>query len=76
MRKAVIAFAGAAVLLLAGAFAFNAEATTGAATLGLGAAAKSYSPIERVACKFKGPLCPIGYTRVCRMWKCWCARCH
>jgi hypothetical protein len=75
MRKVLIAFAGAASLLLAGAYAFDADATAGAGTLGLPAVAKHYSEIDRVACKFRGPSCPIGYTRVCRMWKCWCARC-
>ena len=76
MRKVVIAFAAAVSLLLAGAYAFNAQATTGAGTLGLPAAAKNYSPVDQVACRFSGPTCPAGYTRVCRLVKCWCARCR
>ena len=75
MRKVAILLLASAALLLAGAFAFTADATTGSATLGLPAAAKHYSPVDRVACKFSGPTCRVGYTRVCRMWKCWCARC-
>lgn len=75
MRKAAIMFGAAAALLLVGSFAFEADATTGAGTLGLPAAAKNFSPVNQVACKMAGPTCPVGYTRVCRMWKCWCARC-
>jgi hypothetical protein len=76
MRNIALAFAAAALMLLAGAFAFTADATTGTGTLGLPAAAKHYSPIDQVACRFAGPTCPAGYTRVCRLVKCWCARCR
>jgi hypothetical protein len=76
MRKVAILLTAALALTLAGAFAYQADATTGAATLGLPSVAKNYSLVDQVACKFAGPTCPIGYTRVCRMWKCWCARCH
>ena len=53
MRKVVIVFAAAASLLLAGSFAYRADATTGAGTLGLPAAAKTYSPIEQAPAKAK-----------------------
>ena len=76
MRKVAFVFAAAAFMLLAGAFAFTAEATTGAGTLGLPAAAKNFSAVETVACRFAGPTCPIGHTRVCRLFSCWCARCR
>ena len=75
MRKIMIASVALAGLMLGGALALTAEAATGAGTLGLAGAAKPYSLIEKTACRFAGPLCPIGSTRVCRMWKCWCARC-
>lgn len=73
MRKILIASVALTGLVLGGALAFTAEAAPSAGALGL---VKPYSMIDKVACNFKGPLCPIGYTKVCRMWKCWCARCH
>jgi hypothetical protein len=75
MRKIVIAIAAAAGVLLAGAYGFNADATTaGTGTLGLLSAAKNYSPVDTVACRFDG-FCRPGKTLVCRFFKCWCARC-
>ena len=74
MRKIAFAIAAAAIMLLAGAFAFTAQATMGPGTLG--GLDKNYSPIETVACRFAGPTCPRGYTRVCRLFSCWCARCR
>jgi len=74
MRKVAFALAAAAVMLLAG--ALTAEATTGAGTLGLGAAAKHFSPVETVACRVAGPVCRAGRTLVCRPLRgCWCTRC-
>jgi hypothetical protein len=73
MRKVVLAIAASAALLVG--YTLTAFATTGAGTLDLPRAAKDYSPVATVACNMRGPLCPIGYTRVCRFWKCWCARC-
>lgn len=73
MRRVAIMLTAAIALVLAGAYAFEADAGAGAGTLGLPAVAKNYSPV--IACKMAGPTCPIGYTRVCRPWKCWCARC-
>jgi len=75
MRKFAITLAAAAAVLLAGAFTYSADATLGSGTLGLPMAAKDYSPVDRVSCRTAGPLCPLGYTRVCRPFKCWCARC-
>jgi hypothetical protein len=74
MRRVAIMFTAAIALLLAGAYAFEADAGAGAG-LGLPALAKNYSPVNQVACKIAGPTCPKGSTRVCRMWKCWCAPC-
>ncbi|MEX1059573.1 MAG: hypothetical protein WED13_00970 [Methyloceanibacter sp.] len=76
MRKIVFAIAAAAIMLLAGAFAFTAEATTGVGTLNLPGVTKNFSAVETVACRFNGPTCPVGYTRVCRLFDCWCARCR
>jgi len=76
MRRFAILLTAAFALLLAGALGFQANATVGSGTHGLPMIAKDYSPIEQVACKFTGPTCPVGYTRVCRLWKCWCARCY
>jgi hypothetical protein len=76
MRRIVILLTASAGLLLAGAFAFQADAMTGAGTLGLRAAAKDYSPIDTVACHATGPICGPGRTWVCRPFRgCWCARC-
>lgn len=75
MRKIAILLGATVALLLAGGLNFQADATVGSGTLGLPIAAKNYSPIDRVACRFAGPTCPVGYTRVCRPFKCWCARC-
>ena len=77
MRKVAFAIAAAAIMLLAGAFAFTAEANMGAGTLGLRASAKNFSPIDAVACRVSGPVCGLGRTLVCRpLWRCWCARCR
>jgi hypothetical protein len=76
MRKVVLTLAAAGALLFVGAHGFQADATVGSGTHALPMPAKDDSPIDQVACKFAGPTCPIGYTRVCRLWRCWCARCH
>src|SRR5262245_22802264 len=68
MRKIASAIGAAALLLFAGSFVWKADATTGAGTLGLARAAKDYSPIDTVACRFDG-FCRPGYTMV------WCADC-
>ena len=44
-------------MLLAG--GLGAEATTGAGTLGLRAAAKDLSPVETVGCRTVGPVCRL-----------------
>jgi hypothetical protein len=63
MRKIALAIAAAALLLFAGSFVWKADATTGAGTLGLARAAKNYSPIDTVACRFDafcdGPRGPL-----------------
>jgi hypothetical protein len=73
MRKVVIAFAAAASLLLAGSFVWKGEATE-VGTADFARAAKAYSPVNEVACKFDA-FCKPGYTMVCRVFDCWCARC-
>jgi len=74
MRKVVIACAAAASLLLAGAYVFTADATTGAGTQGLSAQAKHYSPVEKVGCKGRGPFCQPGWVLKCDP-VCHCVRC-
>ena len=75
MRKVALAFAAAALMLLAGAFA-SAQATTSIGTLNLPGAAKPFSPVETVACRWRDPVCGRGRTSVCRPLRgCWCARC-
>jgi hypothetical protein len=76
MRKVAFAVAAVAILLLAGVFAFTANATTSIGTLNLPGVAKNFSAVETIACRFSGPTCPRGYTRVCRLFSCWCARCR
>jgi hypothetical protein len=76
MRKLAFAAAAAAVMLLAGAFAFTAEATTSMGTLNLPGVTKNFSPVDTVACRVAGPVCGLGRTLVCRPLRgCWCARC-
>ena len=78
MRKIAILLTASAALLLAGAFAFTADAMTGGGgTLGLRSAAKNYSPIDTIGCRVAGPVCGLGRTWVCRPLRgCWCARCR
>lgn len=52
-------------LLIAGVLGHQADATMGPGTQGLPSAAKTFSPVDRVACRFAGPICPAGYTRIC-----------
>lgn len=75
MRRIALLLTTAFALLIVSALGFQADATVGSGTLGLPMAAKSYSPVDQVSCRTRGPLCPLGYTRVCRFWRCWCARC-
>ncbi len=75
MRKIAILLTAVFALVLAGSLGFEADATVGSGTQGLPTAAKTYSPIDQVSCGFTGPTCPVGYTRICRPWKCWCTRC-
>jgi len=75
MRKVVIMIAAAAILLLAGSFAYRADATTGTGTLGLAAAAKPYSQVEHASCKGKkGLFCQAGMRLRCDPW-CHCKPC-
>jgi hypothetical protein len=66
MRKIAILLTAVFAFVLAGALGFEADATVGSGTQGLPRAAKAYAPIDQVACRFDGPTCPVGYTRICR----------
>jgi hypothetical protein len=73
MRKLAFAIGAAALMLLAGVLTANAMGT---GTFGLRSAAKSFSPIDTVACRVAGPVCGWGRTLICRPLRgCWCARC-
>jgi hypothetical protein len=72
MRNIALAFA-AALLLTAGALAFKADATS-LGTPDYARAAKNFSPVGEIACKYDA-FCKPGYTMVCRLFDCWCARC-
>jgi hypothetical protein len=74
MRKAALALAAAALLLCAGSLVWKADAT-GVGTLDFARVAKDYSPVDEVACRFDA-FCKPGYTMVCRVFDCWCARCR
>jgi hypothetical protein len=76
MRKVAFAFAAAALMLLAG--ALSAEATTGAGTFGLRAAAKDFSPVETAGCRTARRALSAGsdgHGYAGRSRGCWCARC-
>jgi hypothetical protein len=73
MRKVALALAAAALLLFAGSFAWKADAT-GVGTPDFARAAKNYSPVDQIACRYDA-FCQPGYVMVCRLFDCWCARC-
>jgi hypothetical protein len=74
MRKVALALAAAALLLSAGSFAWKADATMVGTAADFARAAKNYSPVDQVACKFDA-FCKPGYVMVCRLFDCFCARC-
>jgi len=65
MRKLAIGVAVMAVVIGAGLFAWQAEATTSTAAANLGATAKNYSPVKEIACRGWGRHCPPGF-----IWRC------
>lgn len=75
MHKLVIGITAAAALLLAGALAWNAEATTltGAMTA---RPAANYSLVEKAGCWVPGD-CDVGQHKVCNRFgnRCRCAPC-
>ncbi|HSB59126.1 MAG TPA: hypothetical protein VLD66_05935 [Methyloceanibacter sp.] len=73
MRKVALALAAAALLLSAGSFAWKADATI-LGTPDFAKAAKAYSPVGQIACRYDA-FCKPGYVMVCRLFDCWCARC-
>lgn len=75
MRKLAIGLTAVAVLVLAGAVAWKADATpwrTG--TADLPTATKNYSPVQKAACGGWGRWCPPGYVWQCRP-RCRCRPC-
>lgn len=76
MRKIAVLLTTAFALLLVTTLGFQADATIGSGTQGLPIAAKTFSPLDRVSCRTRGPMCPLGYTRLCRPWRCWCTPCR
>lgn len=75
MRKVLIALAISSAVIGAGMFAWKAEATTGTAAATLGATAKNYSPVQKVACVGWGRHCPPGFRWTCGPYRCWCRPC-
>lgn len=74
MRKVALALAAAALLLFAGSLAWKADATVVGTSADFARAAKAYSPVDRIACKYDA-FCKPGYVMVCRLFDCFCARC-
>lgn len=74
MRKFAITFAAGLVMVLAGLFAWQADATTLGGALGVPPVTKNYSPIEKVGCRGYGR-CPLGLRWTCGPYRCWCAPC-
>ena len=76
MRKPVVTLAAAAAILLAGSFAWQADAQTSRGAFSIPAQAQNFTPIEKAACgprpgRWFGPF----HHRVCRFGRCWCAHC-
>ena len=61
MRKIAVLLTAAFALLLVTTLGFQADATIGSGTQGLPIAAKTFSPLDRVSCRTRGPMCPLGY---------------
>jgi hypothetical protein len=74
MRRLVIVLSGTLAVLVAGALAFDADATIGGGSQGLPAGTKSLSLIEKVDCRSQGWFCPTGSTLQCNPI-CRCTRC-
>jgi len=75
MRKLMVSVALMAVVIGAGLFAWQAEATTPAGAANLSATAKNYSPVKEIACRGWGRHCPPGFIWTCGPARCWCRPC-
>jgi hypothetical protein len=76
MRKLGIILGVSALMMFAGAFAWQAEAATLQGAGSISSAAKNFTPIQRAACDGRwGPFCPPGRVRVCGPYRCWCRPC-
>ena len=62
MRKVALALAAAALLLFAGSLAWKADATV-VGTPDFARAAKAYSPVNQIACKYDA-FCKPGCARI------------
>jgi hypothetical protein len=75
MRRLAIGLATIAALLMAGTFAWHADATPWrSGSVNLPGVAKNYSPIQKAACGGWGRFCPPGYVWRCRPF-CRCVPC-
>jgi len=75
MRKLAVALGLTAAVMVAGSFAWRAEATTlSSGAVHLPTAAKNYSPVEKAGC-FRPGWCGLGWFRRCGRWRCWCVPC-
>jgi len=76
MRRLVMTLAALAAIMLAGTFAWQAQAQTSRGAGTLTGAAQNFSPIEKAACGPNvGPYCGPWHRRVCRYGRCWCVHC-
>jgi hypothetical protein len=77
MRKVVFGLTGAVVLLVAGIFAWNAEATSLTGTIMVHPG--HYSLVEKAGCRRNGGFCPLGLRVKCsagsQPGKCQCVPC-
>jgi len=73
MPKLAITLAAGLVMVLAGLFAWKADATTLGGAVGV-PPVSNYSPVEKVGCGGYGR-CPLGLRWTCGPYRCWCAPC-
>jgi len=75
MRRFTMTFIAAVAMST---FAMTANAQSQAAgAANLHALAQNATPIiSKTACRGWGPYCPLGYTRACDPWHCWCRPCR
>lgn len=74
MRKLVVTLTAAAALVLAGAYAWQADAAISQGAQSVKTAAETVKPVEEVGCRGWGR-CPPGRFWHCGPRGCWCRPC-